>query len=442
MTPSEPQPNLKTRARLSDAHDSLLAHQSAGLIQRYVFPKDTVLFRKGEMRQCAYLIDSGSVSIFGNDEGGEDKFLCHIGEGEIFGEMALVDDTPRTATAITDSECEIFIIPRDALQNRLQGLDPIVTLLISLLIERYRLTRIHLPESLRQGKEGGAFINKLTRHRHIVESSLKIHDIGIQKENALRELKLEQELRKGLERREFIPYLQPIINLKTRETIGFEALIRWQHPEKGLVFPDQFIPAAEHTNVVQQLDRLMLEKACEILPLLDEIGRQDVFISVNMSGINFNTQNIVQSICDVVARYKADPKRLKLEITESALIDDPVHAADVLQGLKDCGFTIALDDFGTGYSSLGYLHRFTIDSIKIDRSFVSRLHDNEKSMDIVSAIIGLAKTFHLGTIAEGIEQEPDIETLCNLGCSMGQGYFFSKPLPVKDAIAYAAKSTV
>lgn len=432
-----PEPHKK--AHLSDAHDSLLAHQSAGLIQRYVFPKDTVLFRKGETRQCAYLIDSGSVSIFGNDEGGADKLLCHIGAGEIFGEMALVDNTPRTATATTTSECEIFIIPRDALQNRLQGLDPIVMLLISLLIERYRLTRIHLPESLKQGDQSDQFINKLSRHRSINESALKIHDTHTQKENALRELKLEQELRKGLEQRQFIPFLQPILDLQTRTVMGFEALIRWQHPDKGLIFPDQFIPVAEHTNVVQHLDRLMLEKACEILPMLDAIGGSSLFISVNMSGINFSTQDIVRSMRDAVTRAGADPRRIKLEITESALIDDPDHAEAVLRGLKEAGFTIALDDFGTGYSSLGYLHRFTIDSIKIDRSFVSRLNDGQKSLEIVSAIIGLAKTFHLGTIAEGIEQEPDIQMLCDLGCTMGQGYFFSKPLPVAEALAYAAK---
>lgn len=442
MTPADPKTSLSPKAVLSDAHDSLLAHQSAGVIQRYVFPKDTVLFRKGEIRQCAYLIDSGTVSIFGNDDGGADKLLCHISAGEIFGEMALVDDAPRTATAITTAECEIFIIPRDALQNRLQGLDPIVSLLISLLIERYRLTRIHLPEALKQDKEGDQFITKLTRHQHISRDALKMHDIHQQKENALRELKLEQELRKGLEARQFVPFLQPIVNLETGAVIGFEALIRWQHPEKGLIFPDQFIPVAEHTNVVQQLDRLMLEKACETFPLLDAIGGKDMFISVNMSGINFDTQNIVRSMCDVLARYGVSPQRIKLEITESALIADPAHAEEVLRGLKEVGFTIALDDFGTGYSSLGYLHRFTIDSIKIDRSFVSRLNGGEKSLEIVSAIIGLAKIFHLGTIAEGIEQEADIKTLCQLGCTMGQGYYFSKPLPVADAIAYAARGMV
>ncbi len=442
MTPADPKTSLPPKAVLSDAHDSLLAHQSAGVIQRYVFPKDTVLFRKGETRQCAYLIDSGTVSIFGNDDGGDDKLLCHISAGEIFGEMALVDDAPRTATAITTAECEIFIIPRDALQNRLQGLDPIVSLLISLLIERYRLTRIHLPEALKQDKEGDQFITKLTRHHHISRDALKIHDIHQQKENALRELKLEQELRKGLAARQFVPFLQPIVNLETGSVIGFEALIRWQHPEKGLIFPDEFIPVAEHTNVVQQLDRLMLEKACETFPLLDAIGGQDMFISVNMSGINFDTQDIVKSMRDVLARYGVSPQRIKLEITESALIADPAHAEEVLRGLKEAGFTIALDDFGTGYSSLGYLHRFTIDSIKIDRSFISRLNNGEKSLEIVSAIIGLAKIFHLGTIAEGIEQEADIKTLCQLGCTMGQGYYFSKPLPVDDAIAYAARGMV
>ena len=440
MTLLESKSQIPAKARLSDAHDSLLAHESAGLIQRYVFPKDTVLFRKGEVRQCAYLIDRGAVSIFGNDEGGEDKLLCHIGPGEIFGEMALVDDTPRTATAITTAECEIFIIPRDALQTRLRGLDPIVMLLISLLIERYRLTRIHLPESLKQDGQNDQFINKLSRHHRIAEGTLKIHDMQTQKENALRELKLEQDVRKGLEERQFIPFLQPILDLETLMVCGFEALIRWQHPEKGLMFPDQFIPDAEHSDVIHQLDRMMLEKACEIMPMLDAIGGQHMFISVNMSGTNFNAPHIVRSICETVAHYKVLPGRIKLEITESALIDDPKHAAEVLQGLKDAGFTIALDDFGTGYSSLGYLHRFTIDEIKIDRSFVSRLNDGEKSLEIVSAIIGLAKIFHLGTIAEGIEQDGDIQTLRDLGCMMGQGYFFSKPVPVEQALAYAAKN--
>ncbi|HEY0900505.1 MAG TPA: EAL domain-containing protein [Micavibrio sp.] len=435
-------PEHSQKAVLSDAHDSLLAHESADLIQRYVFPKGTVLFRKGEPRQCAYLIDKGSVDIIGNDEGGADKLLCHINPGEIFGEMALIDNAPRTATAITQSECEIFIIPRSALQNRLQGLDPIVMLLISLLVERYRLTRIHLPESLRQDKDHDQFIDKLQRHQHLSPGSLKIHDIGAQRDEALKELKLEQELRRGLESREFIPYLQPIVDLKDRRVVGFETLIRWQHPTKGLVFPDQFIPVAEHVNMVQQLDRLMLEKTCEIIPQLDAMGRSDIVISVNMSGINFNTQNLVQSIVKTVKGYQVEPRRIRLEVTESALIDEPEHAEEVLHDLKEAGFGIALDDFGTGYSSLGYLHRFTIDAIKIDRSFVSGLHDSDKSAELVNAIIHLAQIFHLGTVAEGIEREDDIALLLNMGCKLGQGYFFSKPLPIPEALAFAARQSV
>ncbi|HEY0901635.1 MAG TPA: EAL domain-containing protein, partial [Micavibrio sp.] len=136
------------------------------------------------------------------------------------------------------------------------------------------------------------------------------------------------------------------------------------------------------------------------------------------------------------------PRRIRLEVTESALIDEPEHAEEVLHDLKEAGFGIALDDFGTGYSSLGYLHRFTIDAIKIDRSFVSGLHDSDKSAELVNAIIHLAQIFHLGTVAEGIEREDDIALLLNMGCKLGQGYFFSKPLPIPEALAFAARQSV
>ncbi|MCB9990368.1 MAG: EAL domain-containing protein [Rhodospirillales bacterium] len=406
------------------------------MIKRYVFPKDTVLFGKGETRQCAYLIDKGEVSIIGNDEGGEDKLLCIIGEGELFGEMALVDNTPRTATAVTNSECEIFVIPRDSLYERVKGLDPIVSLLISILIERYRITRIHLPESVKQDKAGD-FINKLSKHERMPEDVLRLRNTEEQRDLALKEMKMEQELRAALEQRQFFPHLQPILNLAERRITGFEALIRWQHPEKGLVFPDHFIPVAERTGVVQHLDRLMLEKACELLPVLQEkAGDQKLFISVNLSGINFETYDVVNSVRRTIMDSGVDPSQIKLEITESALIADPDQAEKVLLGLKALGLHIALDDFGTGYSSLGYLHKFSIDDLKIDRSFVMQLHDGSRSIDIVRAIVALAKNFKLNVVAEGIEKEEDIAALIGLDCDMGQGYFFSKPVPVDGALDF------
>lgn len=417
-----------------DSQDALLAHHTAGTIRRYVFPKGTTLFQKGESRQCAYLIDKGEVNILGYNDEGQEELLCTLGEGEIFGEMALVEETPRTATAITASEAEIFIIPRDALHERIRGLDPIVSLLISLLIERYRVTRIHLPESVKLDQTGD-FIEKISRYENLPQDVLRIRSASEAMGIARKELHMEQDLRRGLENREFSPVLQPILKLPERRIAGFEALIRWEHPERGLVMPDDFIPVAERTNVIQHLDRLMLEKACELLPELEKVaGKEaDLFISVNLSGINFGTVDIVRMVADTLQRTGTASHKIKLEITESALIAEPAQAEEVLRGLRELGVTVALDDFGTGYSSLGYLHQFPIDTIKIDRSFVSRLHDGEKSMDIVAAIAGLAKTFKMSIVAEGIEQEEDIEALNALECDFGQGYYFSKPLPVPAA---------
>lgn len=425
-------PTSQKKATLSNAQDALLASHTAGAIGRFSFPAGTVLFNRGEARHCAFLIDKGTVHIYGNDDNhdpDEERLLCVLGEGEIFGEMALIDSAPRTARAITAADCDIFVIPRDALQDRLTGLDPIVSMLISLLIERYRFTRLHLPESIRQDESAENLIRKVGKYDRLPNSVSNLRDAESQRAAARRELALEQELRAGLERREFIPVLQPILKLPERTLAGFEALIRWQHPEKGLIMPGDFIPVAERTGVVQHLDRMMLEKACEILPTLPG----DTFVSVNLSGINLGATDLVHTVKSVLKNGKADPARLKLEITESALIAEPERAEDVLHELRALGLALALDDFGTGYSSLGYLHRFSIDTIKIDRSFVMALHDGSRSIDIVRAIVALARTFNLKVVAEGIENENDVRVLNELGCDYGQGYLFSKPLPVDKA---------
>jgi EAL domain-containing protein (putative c-di-GMP-specific phosphodiesterase class I)/CRP-like cAMP-binding protein len=421
----------------ADSQDILLARHSAGLIRRYIFPQDTILFRKGELRQCAFLIDKGAVDIIGNDEGGEDRLLCTISEGEIFGEMALIDNAPRTATAVTTKESEIFVIPRDALQERAHGLDPIVSLLISLLIERYRITRIHLPESVKQDRIGD-FVSKLSKYERLPEEMMRLRNVKETRDTALREMKLEQELRTALEKKQFVPMLQPILKLPERRLAGFETLIRWQHPEKGMIMPNDFIPVAERTGVVQHLDRMMLEHACEFLPVLHKQA-PGAFISVNLSGINFGTLDLVDAVAGILKRSRVNPDHINLEITESALIGDPELAQKVLEGLKNLGLSVALDDFGTGYSSLSYLHKFAIDALKIDRSFVAQLHNGQRSIDIVQAIVSLARTFKLGVIAEGVEREEDLALLNGMGCDMGQGYLFSKPLPADKIPEYIRK---
>lgn len=434
---------LAKAIKAGEAQDALLARYGAGAVKRHAFPAGTILFRQGDMRHCAYLIDIGEVGIYGGEDGSEDQRLCALAEGEIFGETALIDDSPRSATAVTETDAEIFVIPREALQDRIRGLDPVVSMLISILIERYRSTRIHLPESIKQD-QAGDFIRKISRHGGLPENVLRLYDPHQQRDALLREVKLEQELRAGLEGGQFLPVLQPIVTLPDRRIAGFEALIRWHHPDRGMVPPNEFIPVAERTGLVQHMDHLMLEHACRLLPELQAIAGErapELFVSVNLSGINFETSDVINTVRSTLVKSDVEPSRIKLEITESALIDDPAQAEKILQGLKTIGVSVALDDFGTGYSSLGYLHRFSIDDIKIDRSFVSQIADGSKSVDIVRAIIGLARNFRLGIIAEGIEQEKDVIALNSLGCDMGQGYLFSKPLSVADAKAFIQKNT-
>lgn len=432
----------QTAPTFQNSQDALLAGHSSGLVRRYVFPKNTVLFCRGETRHCAYLIDKGRVHIYGsNSDDEEDHMLCALGPGEIFGEIALIDNTPRTATAITEEETEIFVIPRDALQGKLRGLDPIISLLISLLIERYRTTRIHLPESIKQD-EAGDFIEKVSKYESLPEEILRLRNSEAQREMALREMKLEQELRSGLKHKQFYPVLQPILKLPEEKISGFEALIRWQHPSRGTVMPMDFIPVAERSGLVQHLDRLMLEKVCQILPSLQERagGAADLFVSVNLSGVNFASRDVVDLINDTFKRTETDPRKIRFEITESALIGDPVLAEEILQALKKTGARIALDDFGTGYSSLNYLHRFSIDTIKIDRTFVANLHDDPRSIDIIRAIVGLARNFNLTVVAEGIETDEDVKALSSLECDYGQGFYYGRPLDLTDAHIFIEKN--
>jgi EAL domain-containing protein (putative c-di-GMP-specific phosphodiesterase class I) len=201
--------------------------------------------------------------------------------------------------------------------------------------------------------------------------------------------------------------------------------------------PDEFIPVAERMNLIQAIDRKMLEMVCEVLPKMHAALKEEPkpFVSINLSGINFDDESMVAGVAEVLKSGNIDPAHVKLEITESAFIGNADRASKILDGLKALGVTITLDDFGVGYSSLGYLHKFAIDGIKIDRSFTKRARDNKKSKDMIQAIVGLAETFDLGVIAEGIETREDVDHLIKIGCSEGQGYLFGKPLTVDEALS-------
>ncbi len=400
--------------------------------RRAHFSAGSIIFNKGENRDLAYIIESGTVEILH----GIENPITILAAGEIFGEMALLDAGSRTATARAASDVSLFVVPPALLQERMRGLDPIISLLFSLLIERYRSNRLEHHET---GDAGVAFIKK---HEEDAEDPPIMPAYVRQKRMALEELRMEQDIRRALDNREFKPYLQPIVLLPEGRIIGFETLIRWHHPERGIVPPNDFIPVAERTNVIKMIDKQVFEAACEVLPRLHAaIGEhaQKPFISINLSGINFDNDEVVHMVRSILEASSVDPAHIKLEITESALIGNPQHASDLLESLKQLGVSIALDDFGVGYSSLGYLSSFPIDGIKIDRSFVHKIRDDERSRNIVQAIVGLAQSFNLGVVAEGIETPDDAALVHELGCDQGQGYLFGRPLSIEDAIELLKK---
>lgn len=247
-------------------------------------------------------------------------------------------------------------------------------------------------------------------------------------------LQLETDLRRAVEREEFEVYYQAIVDLSDEQIHGFEALVRWRHPERGQVFPDEFVGIAEETGLILRIDKLVLRQACrQTKHWQKEFG--NLSISVNLSAKQFAFKDILHEIDRVLDDTGLAPDDLKLEITESALMDNTDSATEIFHELKKRRVKLGLDDFGTGYSSLSYLHRFPLDTLKIDRSFVSRIDTPGEHEAIVRTIVNLAQNLSFQTVAEGIETVDQLHSLQALDCLYGQGYYFSKPMPASEAEA-------
>jgi diguanylate cyclase (GGDEF)-like protein len=251
---------------------------------------------------------------------------------------------------------------------------------------------------------------------------------------AVTRLQLETDLRYAIEREEFELYYQPIIGLNTAALVGFEALVRWNHPQRGLVPPNEFIQIAENTGLIIPMTVKILQSACSQVVKWQKVSQREtpLSIAVNLSGKHFGDPGLVEQIKTIISATKIDPADLKLEITESAVMENAETAISMLKQIKQTGVQISIDDFGTGYSSLSYLHRFPIDLLKVDRSFVSAMEENTENGEIVRTVIALAKALKLSVVAEGIESIHQFHQLRVLGCQFGQGYLFSKPLPVPE----------
>jgi diguanylate cyclase (GGDEF)-like protein len=251
----------------------------------------------------------------------------------------------------------------------------------------------------------------------------------LMKEEILEQMELEKMMPKGIENGEFKLYYQPIIDVKTLSIIGMEALVRWNHPVLGMISPEKFIPIAEENGFIVTLGEWVLKTACRQNKAWQNAGFKKIFVSVNISLRQFQNKNFVKMIKDILNETSFDSKYLGLEITESIAMENEDYTIEVLRELKDMGLYLAIDDFGTGYSSLGYLNKFPIDTLKIDKSFIKTLMDEkENSAPIASSIIALGHNLNLKITAEGVETMDQFKYLKKQNCDAIQGYLFSKPL--------------
>jgi predicted signal transduction protein with EAL and GGDEF domain len=312
---------------------------------------------------------------------------------------------------------------------RLEGHEVFVSASIGIAISTREYTR---PEDLLRDADTAMYQAKAdgkSRHQ-IFDTSM--HDRAVQV------LALESELRRAVERKNFLLHYQPIVELASGRIVALEALVRWEHSERGLVSPVEFVHLAEETGLIYEIGGWALEEACRTAQeWLDELAL-DFTINVNISSKQFSRSNLADQVAEVLRQSGLRPQRLKLEITESVIMQNADSAVAMLGSLRELGAGVCIDDFGTGYSSLAYLLRFPADSLKVDRSFVTAIGKGGRNAQLVSSIVSLGQGLGMDVVAEGVETQAQREQLVSLGCRLGQGYLFSRPVDAQRARALLA----
>ena len=249
--------------------------------------------------------------------------------------------------------------------------------------------------------------------------------------SALKRLSLETSLRRAIDNEEFVTFYQPVVELSSGRIVGSEALVRWQHPELGLLAPIEFLDLAESTGLIVEISESVLRQACCQTQIWQLTGCEELRVAANISARHFRQKDFIERVLSVLSEAGLQPRSLELELTESSIMENPEEASDILRELRRLGISVAIDDFGTGYSSMSYLKRFCVDTLKVDRSFVSGVESDAHDAAMVRAMVSLAHDLNLRVVAEGIETESELAFLRRLECDEGQGYLFSKPVPPK-----------
>ena len=399
---------------------------------RVLFAANETIFVEGEPGERAFLIERGQIDISFEREGKPIR-IASLGAGEIFGEMALIDDRPRSATARAVAETEAIVIRRDQIQLVLKGADPTLALLLRVLLGRFR--------SMQGLLDATADIAPAVSDPMTIASD---HDVA-----AIDRLRMEQEIAQAMQRDEFDLLLQPIVSLNDGGVAGFETLLRWRHPQRGLVPPNLMVQLAESSALITELDAWVFGAALTRIRKLHarfavDDERPPPFVTINLSGMSFAQDPIpaARGFLDMIDASGVPPGLVKIEITEGALIKNPKDVSVALEALRGAGVHIALDDFGTGYSSLSYLVGFPITTLKIDRMFVQDMLKDQRSLEVVRAVISLAHALNLETIAEGVETTAQLQALWRMQCGYGQGYLLGRPMGQEQAGRLAEQSAV
>jgi len=337
----------------------------------------------------------------------------------MIGEMSLVDQAPRSATIKAIQDCKLLEITADDFARRLSAADPVLRMTTQVILTRYR-------DMLARADITGESKNWPP------PETLELN--YAQQSNAIENIKIANDFKSALNSSEVCLHYQPIIDLQTGDIVGFEALMRWEHPEKGFISPGIFIPIIEESGMIVTASRWALREALLALKRIEhKTGlRKELFMSVNFSSHDFASEDFVESVYDTISESDVLPEQVHLEITERLLMGQPDNARETLKMCRKAGMGISIDDFGTGYSSLSYLHHFPIDTLKIDQSFVRDMTKNNTSLALVKSIISLGKNLGMKIIAEGAEEQDEARILKELGCDQCQGYYFAKPASEKD----------
>lgn len=375
-----------------------------------------LIFADGDAGECAYLVESGRVLVFLEKDGVEVP-LKVLGEGEVIGEMSLIDNSPRSASCRALEDGSLLVVGKDQLLDRVRGADPVVRLLMRALLERLRSQN-----------------DTLRGHSFDTSSST---DADGDKREAMRRIDLENSIAAGLQKDQFLPFYQPINDLKSGRIVGCEALIRWLQPDGRLISPAVFMDVIESSSLVHQAGRMMIEKSMRDLGSLQQRFGADFFVSINVGSGQFGDPNFLDHLEETRESFGVDAACVKLELTERVMMEGP-QAMSTLENCRAKGYRLAIDDFGTGFSNLQYLASMPLSDLKIDRSFVMKILSHERSLSIVKSLIHLARSLKLSLVAEGIETADELALLRKLGVEMGQGYLFAKPMPLDQMLQMAA----